>query len=329
MVPQKKLAWITFLYWFLLLYIVSALIWWFIALVKQADAVTVLRLAQLDPGQPDFLLQQQDALGFKKRKVAQYVGEGSIFFLLIVIGAVFVYRSVRKQLQLAQQQQNFMMAVTHELKTPIAATKLNLETLFKRKLDEEKQKRLLQSAIQETDRLNDLTNNILLASRMEEGKQQFLPERVDIGQLFVAIERSMKNRYPLRSFFLDWKAPDGLSIHGDPVLLKILLSNLIDNAYKYTSANDKVTVAVEESRAGVLLSVADTGQGIPTSEKSLIFDKFYRSGQEKNRETKGTGLGLYLCTKIVKELDGRIWVEDNQPKGAIFWVHVPRKFVLR
>ena len=102
-----------------------------------------------------------------KRNKTKYLGEGSIFFLLILVGAAFVYRSVRRQFKMQQQQQNFMMAVTHELKTPISVARLNLETLLKYTLDPEKQKKLIRMTLEETARLNFLTNNILIASQLE------------------------------------------------------------------------------------------------------------------------------------------------------------------
>lgn len=327
MVPQKKLVWITLIYWVLLLYIIAALVWWFIALNKQADMMTAMRISQLDSVMPDYNSKLKEAQDFKGRKVAQYIGEGSIFLLFILLGAVFVFRAVKKQLRLAQQQQNFMMAVTHELKTPIAATKLNLETLQKRKLDEDKQRLLISTAIQETDRLNDLTNNILLASRIDGGEQQYQSEWVDIQSLLPDLKRQIKVRYPSRDFEVIWEARPDIKIKGDELMLKILISNLLDNAMKYTDAQDMVALKLYENSSNLLLSVSDTGKGIPAEEKEMIFEKFYRMGSEKNRTSKGTGLGLYLCRKIVNGLAGRIWVEDNHPKGSVFLVQLPKKVV--
>jgi two-component system, OmpR family, sensor histidine kinase CiaH len=327
MAPQKKLAWITFIYWFLLLYIIAALVWWFIALNKQADVMTTLRISQLDSLMPDYDIKLREAQDFKSRKVAQYVGEGSIFLLLILLGAVFVFRSVKKQLRLAQQQQNFMMAVTHELKTPIAATRLNLETLQRRKLDEEKQRLLISTAIQETDRLNDLTNNILLASRIEGGEQQYQSEWIDVQSLLPELKRQIKARYPSRDLAVVWEARPDLKIRGDELMLKILMSNLLDNAMKYTGEKDWVALKLSENNSNLMISVSDTGQGIPNEEKNMIFEKFYRMGSEKNRTSKGTGLGLYLCRMIVTGLSGSIWVEDNHPKGSVFVVQFPKKVV--
>ena len=132
----KKIRYIFFIYWFLLAYIIAALVWWFIELNRQNEQMTIFELQQLQPGQQQYNDQVRNVQQIQKRKTAQYFGEGLTFFLLIAAGAVFVFRAVRRQLKISQQQQNFMMALTHELKTPIAVTKLNLETLQKRKLEE-------------------------------------------------------------------------------------------------------------------------------------------------------------------------------------------------
>lgn len=321
MLPQKKLAYITFVYWFLLVYIVAALVWWFIALNRQTDEMTALRISQLTGKETNYAAKLAEAESFKKRKVTQYIGEGAIFLILILVGAVFVYRATRKQLQLAQQQQNFMMAITHEFKTPIAVAKLNLETLQRRKLDEGKQQELLQSALLETERLNDLTNNILLASRMDGGEQEYFSESIELQQLVQEMVRQFKARYPGRT--IHYKAHKTAFIRGDGLLIKILISNLLDNAIKYTDSSAVISLMVDQDARNVHLKVADTGKGIPEEEKQKIFQKFYRMGSEATRKAKGTGLGLYLCSRIVAGHGGTIQVENNQPHGSIFIVQLP------
>ena len=140
---KKKFLLITIVYWFLLLYMIAALIWWFVALNHQNNDMADLRLAELNKDDPAYLNKVEKINDAQQRKITQYIGEGTTFLALILIGAVFVYRAARKQIKLSAQQQNFMMAVTHELKTPIAITQLNLETLQKRKLEEDKQQKLI------------------------------------------------------------------------------------------------------------------------------------------------------------------------------------------
>ncbi|MCU0403084.1 MAG: HAMP domain-containing histidine kinase [Chitinophagaceae bacterium] len=318
---QRKLAYITVVYWIMLLYVIAALVWWFIALNQQSSEMAALRVAQVASNDPAYQEKMNEALAFKKRKNAQYTGEGLIFLLVIMVGAVFVYRATRKQLQLVRQQQNFLMAVTHELKTPISVTKLNLETLQFRKLDESKQKKLIQSAIFETERLNDLTNNILLASRIDGGETVDFSQNVALDKLVSDVVRQFESRYPERKISLTHEGH--FLIAGDELLLRILLSNLLDNALKYTPPGSMVEVKLGGAGKYVTMEVADTGTGIGDEEKKKVFEKFYRVGGEETRSTKGTGLGLYLCRKIATAHKGSIQLLDNKPQGAVFLVKLP------
>lgn len=321
MEQQKKLTYITIVYWFLLLYMIAALVWWFISLNKQSAEMAALRVERLQPGSPEYLRAFDEASEFRKRKTTQYIGEGVTFFVIILVGAVFVYKATRKQLQLARQQQNFMMAVTHEFKTPIAVTRLNLETLRLRKLDEKRQLQLVQAAIAETDRLNDLTNNILLASRMENESEKHFSEPFDLYEPVTEIVRQFEGRYPGRA--IQPSLLQECTVHGDPLMLKLVISNLLENAMKYTPANLPIEVRMEKNSRNILLKVADFGKGIPDDEKQKVFDKFYRVGNELTRGSKGTGLGLYLCKRIMHSHSGTIKIEDNKPEGAVFVVTLP------
>src|ERR1700722_5474712 len=178
---RKSLAVATSVYWFLLFYIIAALIWWFIALQNQNHKMASYKFIQLKPDDPEYHVKENTILGEENLKTAQYIGEGSTFMLVILVGAIFVYRAVRRQFRLQQQQQNFMMAVTHELKTPIAVAKLNLETLQRYKLDEEKQHKMIQSALHETNRLNTLATNILVSSQLEGGEYRLSKEELDFS----------------------------------------------------------------------------------------------------------------------------------------------------
>src|SRR6476659_3506850 len=167
---------ITTVYWLLLVYMVAALCWWFIALDKQNHNIADIRLAEINRNTPAYQSKQTDIITTRNRKTGQYIGEGITFLAVILVGAVFVFRATRRQFRLSRQQQNFMMAITHELKTPIAVTQLNLETLQKRKLDPEMQQKLISNTLEEANRLNVLCNNILLATQLEAGYASSMQE---------------------------------------------------------------------------------------------------------------------------------------------------------
>ncbi|MEP6846427.1 MAG: ATP-binding protein [Panacibacter sp.] len=318
---KQRLAFITLVYWFLLIYIIAALVWWFIALENQNDLMYSYRITELnkdDPAYSQKLFQLNDE---RRRKTAQYIGEGSTFLLLILLGAVFVYRATRKQIRLSQQQQNFMMAVTHELKTPIAVTRLNLETLQKRKLDEHQQEKLITLALDENNRLNLLTNNILVASQLESGNYTINKQQVDLSKMVTEAVADFTKRFPNRIIVAE--VEEDLVLEGELMLLQMLINNLVENALKYSAKDKPVQVSLRATGNKALLKMTDEGSGIHASEKKKIFEKFYRSGDESVRTTKGTGLGLYLCKRIVKDHKGTISVEDNKPGGSVFTVTIP------
>lgn len=306
----------SFWFWVLLTYVIAALVWWFISLERQNTIMTDLRINDLKKDHPQYTVQLTSVLDQKKRNTAKYVSEGIIFFALIVTGAVFVFRSIRKQIEYSSLQQNFMMAITHELKTPIATTRLSLETVLRRKLDDVQQQKLLLSALSETNRLNILTNNILLASQMEEKNFQRENEEINLADVVETVVSDYKNRYPQRT--IEASADKDVLIQGDELLLHIALSNLLDNALKYAPKESPVYVDLMDEDDQIQIKVTDEGNGVPDTEKKRIFEKFYRSGNETTRKAKGTGLGLHLTKRIVQDHNGDIFVMDNTPHGSIF-----------
>jgi len=307
----------------LLFYIVAALAWWFISLEQQNKRIADLQYRSINVEKESLsVLQLADKIAFidkeTKRNTGKYLAEGITFLILIFIGAAFVYRSVRKQLKLQQQQQNFMMAVTHELKTPISVTRLNLETLQKYNLEPDKQKKLIRITLDENARLNFLTNNILIASQLEGGGYKSSQEELDLSTLLKDCIQDFKNRFPDKTFKEDIE--EDADVKGDALLLQMLINNLLENAIKYSPKESPVTAVLKKYRSGIELQVKDEGTGIAEEEKKKIFTKFYRTGNEATRKTQGTGLGLYLCRKIVQSHNGDISVTNNEPHGSNFVV---------
>jgi signal transduction histidine kinase len=321
---KRKLALATIVYWFLLVYIIGALIWWLVLLQKQNESIAQLKLLQLNQSsvsannRTELEKKRQAVREEESRNTTKYLGEGITFLALILIGAVFVYRAVRRQLKTQQQQQNFMMAVTHELKTPIAVAKLNLETLQKHQLDENKRQKIIQMTLQETNRLNTLTNNILVSSQLEDGRYAVSKEELNLSDLLKSSVSDFRNRFPERS----WQTgiDEEVEIIGDSLLLTILVNNLLENAIKYSPKEETVYCSLYREKGRIVLEVKDEGIGIADEEKKRVFEKFYRIGNEATRTTKGTGLGLYLCKKIAEDHNADIQVTDNSPTGCIFAV---------
>lgn len=309
----------------LLVYTIAALVFWGISLERQNqriyDQEVIILRSRVDSTTHPFLyLTRMQELNRKhSMRTKQYIGEGSTFLVVILIGAAVVWSSLRRSLKLSRQQNNFMLSVTHELKSPIAAMKLNLQTLEKYQLDEEKKNRLIEQCIREANRLNDLANNMLFASQIEGGQYKPAKEHIDFAALVRDTVYDYRQRYPDR--FTENIAAG--SITGDKTLLQMAVSNLLENAVKYTSADTAIHVQLITKHRSLCLQVMDNGSGIPDDEKKKIFNKFYRIGNEDSRKAKGTGLGLYLTAKIIRQHKGRITVKDNKPSGSIFEVSLP------
>lgn len=321
---KKRIRVATIIYWLLLFYVVAALVWWFISLEKQNRQMTNFKVGQLNAAiaashNPEIYNEAIMRIRQEhERNLVKYISEGSTFLILILVGAAFVYRSVRRQFLLQQQQQNFMMAVTHELKTPISVARLNLETLQKHNLDIDKQKKLLRMTLEETERLNTLTNNILISSQLESEAHKISKEELDLSDLFKDCIRNFIRRFP-ETKFVESIEPD-IDIKGDPFLLQLLINNLLENAIKYSPGQKPIICRLQKYNDGAELQIIDEGPGVPAAERKNIFKKFYRIGDEATRQTHGTGLGLYLCKKIADDHNAEIDVIDHSPHGSNFTV---------
>lgn len=310
----------------LFLYVVAALVFWGVSLYQKSQTIYELEYVNLQHTVDSVANAREyytvlDEITEKRRtRSAQYLGEGATNLLIIIIGAAVVYSSFRRSVRLSRQQNNFMLAVTHELKSPIAAMKLNLQTMARHQLDEEKKTLLIDRCIAESNRLNDLCNNMLLASQIEGRQYKPSQEKFNLAALVNDSLNDYAHSYPGR--FMDMPLLE-MYINGDRTLIQMAVNNLLGNAIKYTPADKPISVSIVEKNGKAVIVVADNGPGIPDAEKNKVFNKFYRIGNEETRKAKGTGLGLYLTAKIVKQHKGKIVVKDNQPNGAVFEMGFP------
>lgn len=316
----------TSIYILILGYIVAALVFWEVRLQQQSGRIfaqeVVTLQSRIDSMRfPDVYQHEMTMLkGKLDSRTRQYVAEGTTFLIVILIGAAVVYGSFNRRIKLSRQQNNFMLAVTHELKSPIAGIKLNLQTLEKHKLDGEKRNKLVERCIRESDRLNDLCNNMLFASRMEGGQYTPAYELFSLSDLVGDVASEYAARYS-RPFEED--IDEDCRIWGDKTMLHIAINNLVENAVKYTPPDKPIGLSLQVQNHVATLGVSDEGPGIPESERKKIFDKFYRLGNEESRKTRGTGLGLYLSKKIVLQHKGRIQALENVPHGTVFEIQLP------
>jgi signal transduction histidine kinase len=276
------------------MYILLQLCWWGFLLIRSSDPV------RIDPS--------------LHPKPAMIIGEGLVFLFMLGVGFWYIRKNIRQELRLARMEQTFLLSVTHELKTPISAIKLFLSTLKTRKLSEEQVKEILDSAIVESDRLQSLTENILLTTRMDHDVSNMSMQEIDFSELVTQQMARWKRSHGQKRDISCVVKPN-ITLHGDSNLLNALLNNLVDNAVKYSGENGSVHVHLDRDEVSVMLTISDNGPGIRDEEKELVFEKFYRIGNESTRAHKGTGLGLHLVRSIARLHDASVRIKNNPPQG--------------
>ncbi len=256
-----------------------------------------------------------------KRQEYMISGEGIVFILSLIIGVWMINRGYHKEVQLAQQKRNFLLSISHELKSPLSSIRLILETIQKRDLTPEQTLKLTTNGIHENDRLNTLVNNLLIATRMETNYEPLI-ENCQLDKLVAEIIEHFKIMHP--DFDFEYHIQTHMSsVKLERTGLVSVINNLVENAIKYSKADKKIIVNVSQSKDASIISVEDFGIGIADQEKKNIFKRFYRVGNEDTRETKGTGLGLYIVKQIVLAHKGKVYISDNSPCGSIFTVELP------
>ena len=255
---------------------------------------------------------------------------GIIFFGLLIVGLVvntiFLVREIRRN----EQQDSFLNAVTHELKTPIASIRLYLETLASRNLDETKRRDFYRIMLEDTDRLLGTVEQVLKAGEVRHGSGRKNWQEVQFSTMVreaVALARVRQNLTP-EVLSLGTTPPDEITILGSPEELRTAVLNLLDNAIKYSG--DKKNIVVDlltPNMDTVLLRVQDRGIGIPRNEVKRIFKRFYRASNFKTDKVKGTGLGLFIVRSIARRHGGDAYAEsEGEGRGSTFSIRLPRVY---
>jgi two-component system, OmpR family, phosphate regulon sensor histidine kinase PhoR len=248
------------------------------------------------------------------------LGEGFVFVSLMSFGIYRLHKSINEEKKIRSQQKNFLLSVTHELKSPLASIKLYLQTIHKRELDKEQQKSFISKSLLDIDRLDDLVENMLLATRIENNSYSFPKEEINFSDLVCHIVSRLQIHVCNKDAIITAIEPD-IYISADKFAMASVVTNLIENAVKYSPDCMPVHIEVYQKPNGkVCFRVSDLGIGIADIEKPKIFNKFYRVGNEDTRKTKGTGLGLFIVKQVLDHHQAQIKVKNNLPKGTIFEV---------
>jgi two-component system sensor histidine kinase KdpD len=306
---------------FLLLLVISAaqVGWWMYDHVRYARSVAE-RFAVYDPS----VVEDSEA------RVNRILWEGGFFLVVLIGGMTVLTRTLRHDAELRRRQQNFLAAVSHEFKSPLASIQLAAETLVMRAREDDS-KRLGSRIIEDGERLLRMIDNLLETTRLEEGRQELSPRLTNLHDAANAAVAAIAERARLSGVAVTVTAPKDLALHVDPLVVETGLRNLLDNALKSCVAAKSKTITVEGARnaAGVALSVTDDGLGFLPTDAAMIFEKFQRLGDELKRATPGTGLGLYIVRRLVELSGGTVEARsDGVGRGAtvtLRWPNAERK----
>lgn len=313
-------------------YMLVAFGWWSILLyTKNRDAyrakvellrlVSAARQSAADPESFEALPEYRELRDSYRSQELMIMGEAVVIAVSLLFGLWFINRSYNKVLRSAVQQRNFLLSITHELKSPLAGIKLVLQTFLRRAIPFEQARTFAASGLTETERLTNLVNDLLLSARLETAYQpDFQP--LNLSALIEDIIDQLRDKYPQANFQFrdDGEVPP---IEADRAGITSIAYNLLENAVKYGSDRPEIVVTLTRFDNTARWIVADNGIGINDRDKREIFKKFYRAGSEETRTAKGTGLGLYIVRETLAAHKGNIMVRDNRPRGTIFEVTLP------
>jgi two-component system phosphate regulon sensor histidine kinase PhoR len=248
-----------------------------------------------------------------------------ILDIVLLAGALFVYRLIRKEMELVALKSDFVSNVSHELRTPLALIRMFTETLEMKRVRTEKKKQEYYTIIlHETERLTRLINNILNFSRMESHSRKFTFRPVNINGMISSVMAIYSYQLERLQFTVETSLEKDLpDIRADEEAIAEALHNLIDNAIKYSGEDKFLRVASLRSDNAVQISVQDHGIGIPQEYHSKIFEKFFRISQGLVHTAKGSGLGLAIVQHIVKSHEGTITINSEHGKGSTFIITLP------
>ena len=241
-------------------------------------------------------------------------------------GVVYTFRDLTVERGLEEAKSDFIATVSHELRTPMTAVLGAAKTLLREDiaLSPERRQQLLEMIGAQGTRLTQITEEVLLANRLDRGDVRIDSEPVDLSQLVAEAVEAMREQLPDTVTLTASTDSNGAAALGDPNRIEQVLVNLIDNAVKYSPDGGTVLVRTAPSDSSVRVEVSDQGMGIAPAEQEAVFEKFYRADPQQRAVPSGTGLGLYICRELVRRMGGTIGVDSQPGQGSTFYFEVPR-----
>jgi signal transduction histidine kinase len=312
---SPRAALVTFLV--IVAFVFALAVWWVVLMAHLADEKVEVA-AQLG-ATPEFVeqLHQQEIT-----RQIMLGSEGVVLLLAILLG---IYRALKQTEILRRRQENFLMAVTHELKTPLASVSLYLDTLQSDKIPSANKQAVIPRMRQDLKRLEHLVDDILEAGRFETGEFKPNRQRVDLGALLNSAADQFVEYSGSVSVQLTRDIAPEVWVNVDAPIIGRAISAVLDNAVKYSGSNAaKIEVSLRRQLNRAVITIRDEGMGIPANELGSIFDRFYRVGNELTRARCGTGLGLYLSREMIRAHGGDIVARsEGANQGAEFVITLP------
>ena len=251
---------------------------------------------------------------------------GAVFFACLLAGVILYLIWLIQNINLNRRQSNFIDAVTHELKTPIASLKLYLQTLNRRDVQGPQRQEFYATMMEDVDRLDRLINQLLDVARLQRDRQDLdAKEWVSLRELVEECVSRLAKQHSVSTDLFRMEIED-CQVLAHRIDIDVLLGNLLDNAIKYSAQEPEIEIRITFQNASALIAISDNGQGIPRHLRRKIFWRFYRAGDELERRKPGVGLGLFLVRSIVERLKGSIVVSERiEQPGATFLVTLPAR----
>jgi len=308
--PRRTL----YLYWTVVGLYLLVLGWWMYFFTRQGEFLA----RRIESAGVALSPEQADALRDAARhSMRMFLFEGLFLGLMLLAGVYLVMRSMQRELAVHRQQRNFLSAVTHELRSPIASARLYLESLQLGRVEGAKRERYLRHAQEDLDRLRLVVDQLLESARMANAGPALRTERVELAAFAAASLEELARDPSTAAAEVTLIAPEPVHVAGDASALGTILRNLLSNAVKYGGSPARVEVSVSRNGSHALLRVRDFGPGLQGLDSDRIFEAFVRGGDESVRTRPGVGLGLFLVAELARALGGDARARDADPGLAV------------
>ena len=261
----------------------------------------------------------------------RYTDQPEITALIVIVVSVIIFilshavtDGFDKLAQANKMKTEFVSIASHQLRTPLSSMRWSLNLIKDGKCSQADNAAFIGLIQEETDRMIRLGNDLLDVSRIEMGKNTFIPRQTNIYVLVQKIVNNSSLYAQANNITLQLEAPATLpNVYTDPDKISLVIQNLMDNAIKYTKGKGEVKISLAEEKKFIKMTIRDTGVGIPKNQQKHIFQKFFRSDNIMKHQTIGTGLGLFIAKAVIEQSNGRVWFESEEGKGTTFYFTLP------